>query len=316
MSALAHAVGCPTVTRACAGAARSRPPSACLARAPRRAKRGAQGGVRCASAAALSAGSFDGLGRSQDDSFPLQAGWLREAVNDLVRLAAHNSAVLHVLAGADPSGRPRADHYRVDPAVANVPSLWPAVARHLGKKNQDAEALVMVHRLGAANKGEQGFACALADKPRSRAMSPESRRRSGEQQRLAAELVAAVEGEGGVGATFMGTVGDECCRGDAGASSHGDVVVYDESRSAFTLRSKVADGEGFEPERTEGSGPAEAEAYGVVVQTRAPGDPARGCYILKLVRSYTPDCRCTHYSMTRVSRNVPVDLQMMRAWLV
>lgn len=55
--------------------------------------------------------------------------------------------------------------------------------------------------------------------------------------------------------------------------------------------------------------------WGVIVQSKLPSE-AQGCYVLKTVHSTSPtDCQCTHFTLTRVSREQPLAEQLSAAWL-
>lgn len=57
------------------------------------------------------------------------------------------------------------------------------------------------------------------------------------------------------------------------------------------------------------------EYWGLVVQSKYKSS-AEGCYVLKTSRSSSPDCHCTHYSLTRVSQGKDLPQQLASAWLI
>eukprot|EP00873_Tetraselmis_striata_P033047 jgi/Tetstr1/453311/TSEL_040302.t1 len=59
-------------------------------------------------------------------------------------------------------------------------------------------------------------------------------------------------------------------------------------------------------------GVSETSYWGMVVQSRGSG-PA-GCFLLKTTQKVGGDCKCTHYSLTRVCEGVPLDQQFIEAW--
>jgi len=58
--------------------------------------------------------------------------------------------------------------------------------------------------------------------------------------------------------------------------------------------------------------PSESDFWGLVIQSRDEGPG--GCYLLKTTQKVGGECKCTHYSLTRVCEGVPLEQQFIKAW--
>lgn len=209
-------------------------------------------------------------------STPLLESCVREAV-----LHLDDAPCLHV---AGTSLGPEFIRHAVPESVVAIPQLWQGIGETIAK--DDPEVLVLVHRVPdgpsptACLKLQLAAMMAQATDEDSVQVWPQSS--VAQDPNLSTDLVS-------------GKVGD-CCDEDGDHHHHGS-----------STEDTVGGQEPFH---------RDISFWGLVIQSKA-RRAMEGCYLLKTVRNIdTTGCTCTHFSMNRVCRDVPLCEQFQSAWLV
>ncbi len=242
--------------------------------------------------------SYDLMGRSKRANALARSdtAWFQTAVNAIVRRVSTSATATSAAASSSSSAAstPFLQMVSRRPGLLGGPQLssmqlsdkaaWAAAAKQLGAMS--ADCVVLVQPVDNAES-----ACVTGC----------------ERMQQASDA----PGTSSPRSDYSGRVGD-CCDGSS-SDHHGHSHAHHSS-------SNVSSSGGSRNVSSHGSssGGTDSTGYwGLVVQCRgADTQHVAGCYLLKTVRSSSdPGCQCTHWSVTRVCQNAPLQQQLRRSWL-
>lgn len=175
--------------------------------------------------------------------------------------------------------------HTVPPVVVEVPQLWRGITEHLSHDSPDA--MVLVHRVHDGESGACLSSCPTGEGQSASLCS---------NKLLSAGLVDQI---------MAGKVGD-CCEKD-----------HDFTFTNEAIQSALRQSDFYNDVKLSSQSPIEGTAFwGLVIQSsRWPN--LEGCYLMKTVKvADHTGCTCTHFSLIRVCKGVPLSDQYSAAWLV